>query len=142
MRRPAHSNVCVKDRQALSLSPQVFPLPCWCSRSSSLLRQLASQFATSKGGLLAHGRSHHFCHIYISCLSRVAISISLSQMEMAVLIHCTCSSPPHSSSLPPKLPYCFSTCMLSGLKIQLNGCPFEYQEMKRLASRRKWICFI
>lgn len=104
-------------QQCLSLSPQVFPLPCWCLRSSSLLRQLASQFATSKGGVVGRWSVSSFLsHLYLMFI-QVAISISLSQMEMAVLIHCTCSSPPHLSSLPPKLPYCFSTCVLSGLKI-------------------------
>ena len=85
------------------------PLLCCGSWPRSLLRQ--------KVGLLADGRSHHFCRICYLMFIQVAISISLSQMEMAVLIHCTCSSPPHLSSLPPKLPYCFSTCVLSGLKI-------------------------
>lgn len=55
-----------EDRQALSLSPQVFPQPCWCSRSSSLLPQLALQSATSKGGVIGTWSVSSFLsHLYL-----------------------------------------------------------------------------
>lgn len=121
--RPARSNVGVRTRQALSLSPQVFPQPCWCSRSSSLLPQRCT-VCYVKGGVIGMVGLIIFCHLYLLFI-QVAISISFSKWRCVVLTHWTCSPSPHSSPYHPNFPTipahaCYPAWRYSSTAVPLN----------------------